>query len=79
ISAVPADLRSKREPAQLFHWMLMRRYDMADELHREVFNVEALESLMRDFLPNEPDERLLELPITEELEIIDQVTNGSPK
>ncbi|MDQ3175930.1 MAG: DUF4032 domain-containing protein [Actinomycetota bacterium] len=79
ISAVPAELRSKREPAQLFHWMLMRRYDMADELHREVFNVEALESLMRDFLPNEPDERLLELPITEELEIIDRVTNGSLK
>ena len=61
VSAVPPELRSKREPAQLFHWMLMRRYQMADELQREVFNVEALRSLLDEYLPLEPDERLLDI------------------
>ena len=60
VSAVPPELRSKREPAQLFHWMLMRRYQMADELRREVYNDEALQSLLNEYLPLEPDERLLE-------------------
>lgn len=61
VSAVPPELRSKREPAQLFHWMLMRRYQMADELQREVRNFEALQSLLDEYLPLEPDERLLEV------------------
>jgi len=58
---VPTELRSKREPAQLFHWMLMRRHQMADELQREVYNDEALRSLLNEYLPLEPDERLLEI------------------
>lgn len=60
LAALPRDLSQKREPPQLFHEMLIHRYHLADEWHRDVTNDEALASLAHEVLAHQPDERLLE-------------------
>jgi hypothetical protein len=61
IEAVPADLASRLEAAELFHEMLDHRHAMAERAGREITNPEALADYLTTVLPDRPEEkRLLE-------------------
>ncbi len=59
IDAIPADLRSRLEPAEFFHQLLEHRYLMAERLGREVVNADALVDYLRTVLPSHPAEQVL--------------------
>jgi hypothetical protein len=67
---VPADLRGRLEPAELFHEMLEHRYFLAEAAGHEVSNEEALSSYFDSVLRFRPEERLV---LDEELEDEEQV------
>jgi tRNA A-37 threonylcarbamoyl transferase component Bud32 len=57
IAAIPADLRGKRAPAQVFHELLDHRGRLSDEAGREVGMGDAVESYVENVLRGLPDER----------------------
>lgn len=59
IERVPAALRGRLEPAELFHELLEHRWLMSESEGREVSNEEALTSLLTGVLPDRPDERTI--------------------
>jgi hypothetical protein len=57
IAAVPAELRGKREPAEIFHELLEHRWLMSEKAKREISTEEAVADYVKNALPLEPDER----------------------
>ena len=57
IDAVPAALRQKLEPAELFHQVLDHRWFLSQSSGREVSTTEAARSFYENVLPFIPDER----------------------
>lgn len=55
--AVPAELRGKLEPAELFHEILEHRWYLAERLGHDVPISDALGDYLREVLPSKPDER----------------------
>ncbi|MEX1907685.1 DUF4032 domain-containing protein [Janibacter sp. Y6] len=55
--AIPATLRGKLEPAELFHEVLEHRWYLAERLGHDVPIDEAVADYLRDVLPGKPDER----------------------
>jgi hypothetical protein len=58
IAAVPAELRGKREPAQIFHEVLDYRWYQSQREYREVPIVEAACGYVHDVLGSLPDEAM---------------------
>lgn len=61
IDAIPKDLRSHLEPAEVFHQLLEHRYLMAEERGAEVRTKEALDDYVAEVLTSTPAERQLHL------------------
>jgi len=59
VEQVPAELRGRLEPAELFHALLEHRWFLSEAHGREVTNDEALASLVSAVLPFRPDERTI--------------------
>jgi hypothetical protein len=59
LAQVPAELWTRREPAELFHELLEHRWYLAEGAGREVTNEEALASYLEQVLPTRPPERTL--------------------
>jgi hypothetical protein len=59
IARVPGDLRSRREPPELFHEMLRHRDALSERAGRQVGNDVAMDSYVASILPGLPEERLL--------------------
>ncbi len=59
IAAVPPDLRTRLDDAELFHELLEHRYLMSEREQREVLNQEALEDYLAQVLASRPSERNL--------------------
>jgi hypothetical protein len=59
VGAVPAELRGRLEPPELFHELLEHRYFLSEQAGREVDNTTALRSYVDTVLRHRPDERLL--------------------
>ena len=59
IEAVPDDLRSRLEPAEVFHRLLEHRYFMSEAAQGEVTHDEAIADFVANALPAEPVERQL--------------------
>lgn len=59
IERVPAALRSRREPPELFHEMLRHRDALAEEAGHNPGNDVAMDSYVASVLPGLPEERLL--------------------
>jgi hypothetical protein len=59
IARVPEPLRSRREPAELFHEMLRHRDALSERAGHQVGNEAAMDSYVAGVLPGLPDERLL--------------------
>lgn len=60
IDAIPKDLRSHLEPAEVFHQLLEHRYLMAEQRGGEVRTSEALEDYVAAVLVSTPAERQLQ-------------------
>ncbi len=58
VTAVPGELRAKREPAQLFHEVLDYRWYQSQREHRDVPLTEAVHGYVNDVLRNLPDEEM---------------------
>lgn len=61
IDAIPKELRSHLEPAEVFHQLLEHRYLMAEERGAEVRTKEALDDYVAEVLTSTPAERQLHL------------------
>jgi hypothetical protein len=59
LAQVPADLWTRREPAELFHELLEHRWFLAEQAGAEVTNEAALASYLEGVLPARPPERTL--------------------
>jgi hypothetical protein len=59
VDAVPTDLGTRLDPAEVFHQLLEHRYLMAEHLQREVTNPEALDDYLARILPDRPSEKNL--------------------
>ncbi len=59
IAAVPAELRGKREPAEIFHEILEHRWLMSEAAGREISTEAAVADYVANALPLAPDERTL--------------------
>lgn len=59
IEAIPPDLASKLEPAEIFHEVLEHRWFLSEAAGREVSMREATDSYMTSVLPYRPDEQAL--------------------
>ncbi len=57
VAAVPAELRGKRQAAQLFHELLDHRWYLSEQAARDVGLDEAVASYVEDVLRTVPDER----------------------
>lgn len=58
LKAIPSDLRSKLEPAELYHEVLEHRWFMSEEAGRELPIVEATTGYVNAVLRDLPDEKL---------------------
>jgi hypothetical protein len=61
VDAIPDDMRSHLEPAELFHQLLEHRYLMAEKRGAEVRTEEALEDYLAGVLVAAPEEKQLRL------------------
>lgn len=61
LDAIPRDLRSHLEPAEVFHQFLEHRYLLAERLGAEVSNADALADYLDAVLVTAPPERQLRL------------------
>jgi hypothetical protein len=59
IAAVPAELRGKREPAEIFHEILEHRWLMSEKAGREISTEAAVADYVKTALPLAPDERTM--------------------
>jgi hypothetical protein len=62
IEAVPADLRERLEPAEVFHQVLEHRWFLSEAAGRDVGMKEAVASYIDNVLPYTPEERAV-LPV----------------
>ena len=58
VKSVPAELRAKLEPAELYHEVLEHRWFLSEQVGHEVPIEEAAQSYMRTVLHRLPDEEL---------------------
>jgi hypothetical protein len=61
LAAIPKDLRSHLEPAEVFHQLLEHRYLMSERRGKEVRTSEALDDYVANVLSTTPAERQLRL------------------
>ncbi|MGE0307548.1 MAG: DUF4032 domain-containing protein, partial [Acidimicrobiia bacterium] len=59
LSAIPAELSAKLEPAEIFHQLLEHRWFLSEAVGHDVGEIEALGSYIATVLPDAPDERNL--------------------
>jgi uncharacterized protein DUF4032/lipopolysaccharide kinase (Kdo/WaaP) family protein len=57
VAAIPAELRGKRAPAELFHELLDHRWYMSERAGTEVAMADAVADYIETVLPTAPDER----------------------
>lgn len=69
VRSVPRELRSKLEPAEIFHEVLEHRWYMSEQQDRDIPMDEAVRSYYDAVLRHSPDERELIATPTEEMEL----------
>jgi hypothetical protein len=58
VSAVPQELRGKRQAAEVFHEILQHRWYMSEQQSTDAGLMAAVRSYVHDVLPHRPDERV---------------------
>lgn len=59
IEAVPAELRGKLEPAEIYHQILEHRWFLSEDQGRDVGFQEAIQSYIQGILPGAPEEKAM--------------------
>jgi Domain of unknown function (DUF4032)/Lipopolysaccharide kinase (Kdo/WaaP) family len=70
IDAIPADLRGKREAAELFHEILEHRWFLSEAARRDVGLTVAVESYVETVLRHRPDEKAVLEPGPDEGDLL---------
>ena len=71
LAAVPSDLRSKLEDAEVFHEILEHRWFLSEQSGEDVGTDVAAADYLATVLPRRPDERtVLAPPVTEEVPVV---------
>jgi hypothetical protein len=71
VDAIPSDMQSHLEPAELFHQLLEHRYLMAERRGGEVRTKEALDDYLAGVLADTPEERQLRLRDTGSVAVVE--------
>lgn len=59
LTAVPADLRAKREPAEIVHEVLEHRWFLSERLNQDIPTAQAVEDYVESQLRTRPDEQMM--------------------
>lgn len=59
MAAVPADLRAKREPAEIIHEVLEHRWFLSERLREDIPTAQAVEDYVESQLRARPDEQMM--------------------
>lgn len=70
--SIPAELRAKLEPAEIFHEILEHRWYMAERVGHDVPIEDAIAEYLREVLPSKPDEQSVLGTDTQMLPVIDK-------
>lgn len=71
VRRIPPQLRSKLEPAEIFHEILEHRWYMAERLGHDVPIEDAIAAYLREVLPSKPDEQSVLGADTQMLPVVD--------
>ncbi len=77
IGAIPADLRGKLEPAEIFHQVLEHRWFMAENQSRGIPLAEAVQSYVTNVLSHRRDEQTYLNQTTESIVLPEAVPTGT--
>ena len=70
--SVPRELRTKLEPAEIFHEILEHRWYMAEKVGHDVPIEDAIAEYLREVLPGKPDEQSVLGTDTQMLPVVDK-------
>jgi hypothetical protein len=77
IKAIPREYSGRLEPAEVFHQVLLHRWDLAEKLDRKVPLEEAVNSYVVNVLAHRRDEEALIAPITEAITLPTAIPPGN--
>jgi hypothetical protein len=77
IKAIPREYSGRLEPAEVFHQVLLHRWDLAEKLDRKVPLEEAVNSYVINVLAHRRDEEALIAPLTEAITLPTAIPSGN--
>jgi hypothetical protein len=77
IKAIPREYSGRLEPAEVFHQVLLHRWDLAEKLERKVSLEEAVNSYVVNVLAYRRDEEALIAPVTEAITLPTAIPSGN--
>ena len=77
VKAIPREYSGRLEPAEVFHQVLLHRWDLAEKLNRKVPLEEAVNSYVVNVLAHRRDEEALISPPTEAITLPTAVPSGN--
>jgi hypothetical protein len=77
VKAIPREYSGRLEPAEVFHQVLLHRWDLAEKLDRKVPLEEAVNSYVVNVLAHRRDEEALIAPPTEAITLPTAVPSGN--
>ena len=77
VKAIPREYSGRLEPAEVFHQVLVHRWDLAEKLERKVPLEEAVNSYVVNVLAHRRDEEALIAPPTEAITLPTAVPSGN--
>jgi hypothetical protein len=77
VKAIPREYSGRLEPAEVFHQVLLHRWDLAEKLNRKVPLEEAVNSYVVNVLAHRRDEEALISPPTETITLPTAIPSGN--
>ena len=77
VKAIPREYSGRLEPAEVFHQVLLHRWDLAEKLERKVPLEEAVNSYVDNVLAHRRDEEALIAPLTEAITLPTAIPSGN--
>jgi hypothetical protein len=77
VKAIPREYSRRLEPAEVFHQVLLHRWELAEKLDRKVPMEEAVNSYVVNVLAHRRDEEALIAPVTEAITLPTAIPSGT--
>lgn len=77
VKAIPREYSRRLEPAEVFHQVLLHRWELAEKLDRKVPMEEAVNSYVVNVLAHRRDEEALIAPLTEAITLPTAIPSGN--